>query len=117
MFFVPYDPEDRWEYKIVRARHGEFADRRHLHAVIQREARAGWRMIEKYDDHRLLFRRPRHARARDHHLPPGISPYQSEYRSEEHSNVWAMVVLSVCVAVGLGMILTLALVSAWLLTP
>jgi hypothetical protein len=80
----PYYPyydvrDDRWEYKIVRAPNGEFGQRDHLRALLEQEGRAGWQMLEKYDDWQVRFRRPRSARRWDGNLPPEIDPYRTIY--------------------------------------
>jgi hypothetical protein len=76
----PYDyREDRWEYKIVRAPNGEFGQREHLRALLDQERRAGWMMVEKYNDWQVRFKRPRNARQLDDTLPSYIDPYRTIY--------------------------------------
>ncbi len=58
-----FEYDTYWEYKIVRARHGEFARRDHLTDLLRQEARAGWIMTEKYSDGQVRFKRARSARA------------------------------------------------------
>jgi hypothetical protein len=36
-------------------------------------------MVEKFDDQRIRFKRPRQARLNDANLPPGVDPYRAHY--------------------------------------
>ncbi|MCD4686725.1 MAG: hypothetical protein K8S97_12385 [Anaerolineae bacterium] len=82
--FTTHDYNTYWEYKIVRARHGEFARRDYLIALLRQEARAGWIMTEKYSDGQVRFKRPRSARAGDRYLPPTIDPYRTVFVATPH---------------------------------
>jgi hypothetical protein len=65
---TPYSSKDLaedWEFKILRSVNGKFRDPVWLHAVLQEEARAGWVLVEKFDDSRVRLKRPASARARD----------------------------------------------------
>jgi len=50
-----------------------------LSRLLEEEARAGWVMLEKFDDSRIRFKRSRSARARDGLLPDGVDPYRTRY--------------------------------------
>lgn len=79
---TPYTRDDLdtdWEFKIVRAAMPAFHKREVLERLIEEEARAGWVMLEKLDDHRVRFKRPRSARAKDAYLPQGVDPYRTSY--------------------------------------
>ena len=68
-----------WEFKIVRSDTAAFRKREVLDKLIEEEAQAGWVMVEKFDDTRVRFKRPRSARARDPFLPDGVDPYRTQY--------------------------------------
>ena len=73
------DLSNNWEFKIVRSDSAAFRKPEVLRKVIEEEARAGWVMLEKFDDSRVRFKRPRSARTRDALLPPGTDPYRTQY--------------------------------------
>jgi hypothetical protein len=68
-----------WEFKIVRANMPVFGNSEHFNRLLEEEARAGWSLVEKFDNSRIRFKRPRAARANDATLPPGIDPYRVHY--------------------------------------
>jgi hypothetical protein len=68
-----------WEFKIVRASTPVFRDPTHFNQLLEEEARAGWTMVEKFDNSRIRFKRPRGARLKDSELPPGVDPYRVHY--------------------------------------
>ncbi len=68
-----------WEFKIVRSDTAAFRKPEVLNQLIEEESRAGWVMLEKFDDSRVRFKRPRSARARDALLPDGVDPYRTQY--------------------------------------
>jgi hypothetical protein len=75
---TPYTPQDlneEWEFKILRCVTGRFRDPIWLHGILQEEARAGWTMVEKFDDTRVRLKRPARARANDATL--GFDPYRT----------------------------------------
>jgi len=81
-----YRPEDLnqdWEFKILRSTVGAFGSPERLHRFLEEEARAGWVLVEKFDNSRLRLKRPASARERDGklHIDPyrtyvGVSPNQ-----------------------------------------
>ena len=76
--YSPNDIGDDWEFKIVRSNTATFRNPAALQKLIDEEARAGWVMLEKFDDSRVRFKRRRGARAAAD-LPPGYDPYRSHY--------------------------------------
>jgi hypothetical protein len=73
------DLNNDWEFKIVRSESAAFRKPEVLSKLLEEEGRAGWVMLEKFDDNRIRFKRPRSARTRDALLPPGIDPYRTQY--------------------------------------
>jgi hypothetical protein len=73
------DLRDDWEFKIVRSETGAFRRPEVLERLIEKEAQAGWVMVEKFDDMRVRFKRSRSARASDAYLPQGVDPYRTHY--------------------------------------
>jgi CHASE3 domain sensor protein len=68
-----------WEFKIVRSDSAAFRNPEVLKKLVEEEARAGWVMLEKFDDNRVRFKRPRSARAKDAFLPDDVDPYRTQY--------------------------------------
>ena len=86
--------EQDWEFKIVRSATGAFKKPEVLQILIQEEALAGWRMVEKFDDNRVRFKRPAEAARDDFKLPPGVDPYRTTYGISEGA-LGAMIGLSI----------------------
>ncbi|MCR4405859.1 MAG: hypothetical protein NUW24_02900 [Anaerolineae bacterium] len=99
--YTPDDLNNDWEFKIVRSGTGAFRKAEVLNKLIEEEARAGWIMLEKFDDYRIRFKRPRSARAKDAYLPAGVDPYRTRYG--------ASVAPVVLVVLGIVLVLSLAL--------
>ena len=76
------DLQKDWEFKIVRSGTGAFRKPEALNKLIEEEARAGWVMLEKFDDSRVRFKRPRSARAKDAFLPDDVDPYRTQYSAD-----------------------------------
>ena len=68
-----------WEFKIVRSDSGAFRKPAVLSKLTEEEAQAGWEMLEKFDDSRIRFKRPRSARAKDPYRADGVDPYRTRY--------------------------------------
>jgi hypothetical protein len=47
------DLAEDWEFKILRSTTGVFRDPVRLRAILEEEARAGWSMVEKFDNGRV----------------------------------------------------------------
>ena len=77
--YTPDDLKSDWEFKIVRSGSAAFRKPEVLSQLIEEEARAGWVMLEKFDDSRVRFKRPRSARAKDAFLAEGVDPYRTQY--------------------------------------
>jgi hypothetical protein len=100
------DLDNEWEFKIVRSGTAAFRKREVLDKVVEEEARAGWVMLEKLDDSRIRFKRPRRARAQDAYLPPEVDPYRTTYGASSYRQVAIMLtIVGLTVFMVLGMLL------------
>lgn len=93
-----------WEFKIVRAATRKFKDRETVRQLCEEEARSGWEMVEKFDDHRIRFKRSTDHRADDRHR--GIDPYRTHVGMSGSGREWA-------VAAGATGVLVLVLLVAF----
>jgi hypothetical protein len=75
--YTDADLQGDWEFKIVRANTMAFRKPDVFRQVCAEEARAGWTLVEKFDDSRLRFKRPISARAGDAGLE--FDPYRTHY--------------------------------------
>jgi len=66
---------DGWEFKIVRSISGKFKKHEAIQRVCQEEAKAGWELMEKFDDYRMRFKRRVEMRSRDQFLE--TDPYRT----------------------------------------
>ena len=73
------DLDGDWEFKIVRSDSSAFRKPEALSRLTEEEARAGWILLEKFDDSRVRFKRPRTARSKDPYLADGVDPYRTQY--------------------------------------
>ena len=65
---TPYTPKDiteDWEFKILRSVSGAFRKPEFLRTVLAEEERAGWTLLEKFDNNRIRLKRPARARSGD----------------------------------------------------
>src|SRR3954471_6297824 len=70
------DPSGTIEYKIIRSATGAFKDPIKFRAALDEEARAGWELVEKFDNSRARRCRSIECRARDADL--GQDPYRTQ---------------------------------------
>ena len=96
-----YSPDDLakgWEFKIVRANTAAFRKSEVMQQVCDEEARAGWELVEKFDDSRLRFKRP--TSARNIPSPAGIDPYRTTYGISQ-GKLTAIILITVFGSMGL----------------
>jgi len=64
---TPYSADDlqRYEFKIIRSATGRFKDPAALRQILEEEARAGWELVEKFDNGRVRLKRLIECRQRD----------------------------------------------------
>ena len=63
------------EYKVIQAQTPLFASTPKMHEILEEEAQAGWRLLEKEDNYRLKLLRETSHRENDKNL--GIDPYRT----------------------------------------
>jgi len=98
------DRNDDWEFKIVRSGTAAFRKTTVLDRLIEEEARAGWVMLEKLDDSRIRFKRPRRARAQDAYLPDDVDPYRTHYGSPARYTMTALLMVGTILLLVLGIL-------------
>lgn len=90
------DLQGAWEFKILRSNTGGFGNPETLRQACAEEAKAGWVLVEKFDNQRLRFKRPISARAGDAGV--GFDPYRSYYGVSSGAMV-AIILVSVFLGV------------------
>jgi hypothetical protein len=98
------DLNDEWEFKIVRSGTAAFRKATVLNRLIEEEARAGWVMLEKLDDSRIRFKRPRRARAQDAYLPDDADAYRTHYGSPARYTMTALLMVGAILLLVLGIL-------------
>jgi hypothetical protein len=109
---TPYTREELdndWEFKIVRANTNVFSRPANFQKLVEDEARAGWQLVEKFDNQRVRFKRPRSARQRDGQLPVGVDPYRVHYGMSE--GAFVMIILAVVFGMLAALFLVIALIE------
>jgi hypothetical protein len=110
--YTPGDLSNDWEFKIVRSATGAFRNPKALNKLIAEEAQAGWVMLEKFDDSRIRFKRPRSARVKDTYLPAGVDPYRTHYGASIAQPVVISLILGILLVLFLALgVLAFALAS------
>jgi hypothetical protein len=96
---TPYDSRnlaEDWEFKILRSLSGEFRKPERLAQILEQEAKAGWILVEKFDNQRVRLKRRAEARKFDRQLD--FDAYRS-YVGATKTNVAILVVAMVFAAV------------------
>ena len=73
--YSPQDSTDGWEFKILRSMWGAFRKTERLHEILADEGRAGWVLVEKFDNGRIRLKRP--TRARELDIKLDFDPYRT----------------------------------------
>jgi len=71
------DDLDGWEFKIVRSFTGAFKKYDTVEKLCVEEAKAGWELVEKFDNYRIRFKRQISNRAGDRNRQ--VDPYRTNY--------------------------------------
>lgn len=96
-----------WEFKILRSATGAFRNPARLRAALEAESRAGWVLVEKFDDQRVRLKRPASARTGDSSL--GVDPYRTSVGMSDRT-LTAMIVGGVLGSVALVILIALLIV-------
>jgi len=98
---VTYHKDDLgdWEFKIIRTNSGKFKNPDNLRMICEQEAKAGWEMLEKFDDQRIRFKRHIKNRSNDQFLD--FDPYRTQYGLGEGSIV---IIVALVTAIILGIV-------------
>jgi hypothetical protein len=75
--YTGQDLGEGWEFKILRANTRAFRHPDNLKQACDEEGQNGWDLLEKLDDSRLRFKRPR--KTRETASAGAIDPYRSHY--------------------------------------
>jgi hypothetical protein len=96
---TPYNKDDLegWEFKIVRSNFGRFGNYEIVQKLCQEEARAGWEMVEKFDDYRIRFKRRIDRRSGDRQLD--FNPYRTTIGFGE-GRIVALILVGIAALVG-----------------
>jgi hypothetical protein len=103
--YTDADLQGDWEFKIVRSNTAAFKNPEALQQVCADEAKAGWTLLEKFDNQRLRFKRPVSARSGDAGL--GIDPYRTQYGISTGALVAVIVACSLAVAAAIPLLVIL----------
>lgn len=104
--YNPSDLAENWEFKILRSSTSAFRDPVRFRQALDEEARAGWILVEKFDNQRLRLKRPASARAGDAAL--GVDPYRTTYGMSDTK----LVIMIISIVVGIMVIIaTIAIVA------
>ena len=92
-----------WEFKFLRSPTGAFKNPESFSRALQEEARAGWELVEKFDNGRVRLKRPVSARAGDAGL--GFDAYRTNYGLSEGKFV---ALILGCVFGGIALLVAIA---------
>lgn len=92
-----------WEFKIVRSSFGKLCKPKAVQELCEQEARAGWEMLEKFDNYRIRFKRRIDKRSMDRFIEN--DPYRTETST---AGVSVMLILGVTLLI-VGILITLIL--------
>jgi hypothetical protein len=105
--YSSHELEQNWEFKIVRSALGSFRNPTVLQQVLHDEARAGWMLVEKFDNSRIRLKRPAKAREFDGKLD--FDPYRTHAGPSQ--GIVALLIVGCVFALMLMMILVVALLG------
>jgi hypothetical protein len=109
---TPYTPRDLaedWEFKILRSNFAAFRNQEKLRAVLDEEKRAGWVLVEKFDDQRIRLKRPAGTKLTQGDFADGYDPYRTTVGASQ--GLVLLTVLGVCVGFALTGLLFASLLA------
>lgn len=74
--YHPNDLADGWEFKILRSSTAVFKNPERMRAILEDETKAGWVLVEKFDDRRIRLKRPASVGRMDAKLD--FDPYRTD---------------------------------------
>ena len=90
-----------WEFKIVRSVTARFSGHEAVQRLCSEESKAGWELVEKFDDSRIRFKRRIERRNQDQSL--GFDPYRTRVGISE-LGVAAVIIGIIAVAVVIALL-------------
>jgi hypothetical protein len=103
--YSPRDLAEDWEFKILRSNTGAFRRPERLKEILDQESRAGWVMVEKFDNARIRLKRPASARQDDRSLD--FDPYRTYVGGASNVTVAVFVALLVAGLVAFAVVAAL----------
>ena len=101
------DLSEGWEFKILRSNMNAFRKPDNLKTYLEEEGRAGWILVEKFDDNRLRLKSPASARRGDAAL--NFDPYRTQVGLSDTRMILVILGIVFGVIIGLLVLLGLAL--------
>src|SRR5262245_54242349 len=101
------DLAEGWEFKILRSATALFRDPARMRDALEQEAKAGWTLVEKFDNQRLRLKRPASAKAGDAGLD--VDPYRTSYGMSEAK--LALLIVSTALSVVGAVLVTIFLLT------
>jgi len=106
---TPYTKEqltEGWEFKILRSTTNSFKDPEKMKTALNEEARAGWVLVEKFDEGRIRLKRPADAKESDANLD--FDPYRTRVGISE-ARLGLMILLGILGTIGIVLLVVLLL--------
>jgi hypothetical protein len=107
--YTPKDLAEDWEFKILRSNFGAFRTAEKLRAVLEKERRGGWTLVEKFDDCRIRLKRPAGNKVIEADFADGYDPYRTTVGMSQGALV--MAILSFFVAAGFALLMVAFILS------
>jgi hypothetical protein len=105
--YDPPDLSDGWEFKILRSLRGAFRHPEKLKQILAEERRAGWVLVEKFDDGRIRLKRAAKAQEFDKQLD--FDPYRTYVGPSESK--YGLAVVGITFGVIAAVILIIAIIA------
>jgi hypothetical protein len=107
------DLVEDWEFKILRSTESAFRDPDQLRRILEDEARAGWVLVEKFDDQRVRLKRRAGRSSSDFAAPLDFDPYRTYVglTPSEQGRKVAITVVAITLALVAAMLLLVAILG------
>jgi hypothetical protein len=105
--YSPQDLADGWEFKILRSMTGTFRQPDNLQRILAEERRAGWILVEKFDNGRIRLKRPASAREMDGKLD--FDPYRTYVGPSE--NRYALIIMGIVFGIVAAIFALIAIIA------